>query len=267
MLKNSFEKINRQIGYAIAEIAVPESELLCWNQDETQRYQYIKAAETNKLTFLPVKSRDRIEGIIHIEKLRAGERYDDLTQGWILDVNTPILELISLFDSIPDHVYLVSHSDSIVGLVAPADLNKLAARASVYLLVASFEMRLTDLIKRTIGEDEQAFSSILSSDRLAKIEQQRREARKDDLELGLIHYLFLEDLVTIVAKNEQLRTIFGFNSRGETEKQLSFKSVRNPVSHGNNLLIKSRRDLESVNDACQRLIEYSNKIAAWENVR
>ncbi len=263
MLKRSFDQINRRIGYTVEEITTPTEDLLCWDQSELTGEDRIRSAEAHKITFLPVTLDGEIVGITSIQSLKQGVSYQSLTDDWFLDAEMPILELLERFANTPDRIYFVRKSSQLVGLVAPADLNKLAARASVYLLVASFEIELTETVRMRVGSDDEIVAKYLPPDRLKKLNEERQKTKKGDLELGLIHYLYLDDLITIVQKHDELRQAFGFESKTQAKEALSFKAVRNPVSHLNSLLIESRQDIQKVNDACHRLIHYGGILTTW----
>lgn len=263
MLKRSFDQITRRIGYTVEEITTPTEDLLCWDQSESTREDRIQLAEAQRITFLPVTLDGEIVGVTSVDALKQRAAFQPLIDDWFVDAETPILELLERFAETPERIYFVRKSVHIVGLVAPADLNKLAARASVYLLVASFEIELTEMIRTRVGSDDEALAKCLPSDRLRKLNEQRQEMKKGDLELGLIHYLYLDDLITIVQKHNELREAFGFESKRQAKDALSFKAVRNPVSHLNSLLIESRQDIQKVNDSCDRLIRYGGILTTW----
>lgn len=263
MLKRSFDQITRRIGYTLEEITTPTEDLLCWDQSDSTREDRIQSAEVHRITFLPVTQDGEIVGVISVQALKQGASFQSLTDDWFVDAEMPILELLERFANTPDRIYFVRRLSQIVGLVAPADLNRLAARASVYLLVASFEIELTETIRTRVGSDDEIVAKHLPPERLKKLDEERQKAKKGDLELGLIHYLYLDDLITIVQKHDELREALGFESRTQAKEALSFKAVRNPVSHLNSLLIESRQDMQKVNDTCHRLIHYGRILTTW----
>jgi hypothetical protein len=258
--------LNRETGYTVREIMTAGEDLLFWTEDESQRAEVIHRARLSGITYIPVKRNGIIIGVITCDALEAQQSYEPLTTAWLIAADTPILRLIELFAEKSDRVFMVLQSSDIVGLVAPSDLNKIPARASVYLLLAHFEAALTGLVRRIVGEDEVAFTPYFTAERLGKLKKDQQDAKARDIDLPLLHYLYLFDLRTVVSKDERLYRRLGFPTRPdrsaaqEAEDAISFSAIRNPVSHLTNLLISSREDLAAVNDACERLIKYSRMI-------
>lgn len=259
MAQNGFSEISRSIGYTVREIMTPENDLTCWDGHEETRKQALTAAGDD-ITFLPVRPNGVITGIIRREELESGQAHTPLTSEWLIAADTPILELLRLFAEKPDRVFLVLQSSQIVGLVAPADLNQIAARASVYLLSSHFEAELATLIRALLPEEEQYVGYVTSKSNLGIARKNQKKSRKEDIELDLLHYLNLSDLVDIVVQNSRLRELLDFTSEEAARKELDTRVVRNPVSHSANLLIADRKKLDDVNDACERLITISAKI-------
>jgi len=120
----------------------------------------------------------------------------------------------------------------VVGLITPADLNKTAARASFYLLIAEFERRLVRLIRRELP-NEADYCKYLTKERITKLRKEQDDASKEDLGLNLSYYLYLTDLANIARKDPILRQKLGKPSKSYMK---SIIDVRNAVDHPANLL-------------------------------
>jgi hypothetical protein len=256
----AFQMINRQIGYSVREIATPESAFDYWtkNSDEAK---LLERAKKEGYTYFPVKENELITGVMTVESLKSGERdIVPLTHDWLIAADTPILHLLELFAKDDTRNFFVLSSSEIIGIVSPADLNRIPARASVYLLVAHFETLLTELVRQKIGETEEELSTYLSEKSIEKARETRNQERKEDLELPIIRYIYLFDLVEIIKKHDELREQLGFESNSSVDT-MKFNTVRNAVAHLNNLLINSKGDIKKINSDCDRIIKYSEKIS------
>ncbi|MCC6616080.1 MAG: hypothetical protein IT320_21600 [Anaerolineae bacterium] len=255
--------LGRTIGYTVREIATPVEDLHFWTDeyDQVQRANPIQDANQEAFTYLPVQQDRRITGFVRYAASGASE-FIPLSADWLIAADTPILHLIELFAEAPDRIFLVLQSSKIVGLVAPADLNKVPARASIYLLTAHFEAELAQLIRNTLHEDEAELEALLTADVLNKLRAEQTKTNATDLGLNLFYYLYLADLMTIVAKHPELRAFFGFASRAVADRELDFAGLRNRVSHLSGLLITSRDELKALNDACNKVIRLSARMHA-----
>lgn len=247
--------LNRSIGYTVREIATPFDKLYCWSA-QSQPSDVLEQARRDRVTYLPVREGSQIVAIARREELSIAEILP-LTADWLIAADTPILHLIELFAEQVDRVFLVLQSSKIIGLVAPADLNKVPARASIYLLTAQFEAELAVLVRNTLQEDEQLLERLLTPENIIKIRTEHAKANASDIGLSLYYYLYLADLMTIVAKHEGLRKCLGLKSRSHADSQLDFAEIRNKVSHLTGMLITSRDDLKILNEACSKIIRLS----------
>jgi len=252
---------NRQVGFTVREITTQTENLACWYEgcDEAA---LLEEADSEGYTYVPVTEDDVIVGVLSVASLRDGRRdVEHLTSHWLIAADTPVLHLIDLFAREGDRRYFVLSSSEIIGLVSPADLNKVPARASFYLLTAHFESLLTQFIKNFIGSSESDLHPYLTENRINSAKKVRSQERESDLELPLLHYVQLFDLVEVVAKSEELTRLLGFESATQVRDTIKFGDVRNPVAHLNNLLIATSSDIERVNEDCKNIILYSQRIA------
>jgi hypothetical protein len=251
--------MSRQIGYNVMHIATPISELTCWEAGQP-RDEIIAHAKRHNLTYIPARNGSRITGMITRKALEAGEAPISLTADWLVTTDTPILEVIELFAHQPEHVFLVLQSSRIVGLVAPADLNKIPARASVYLLVAHFEAELARLIRRVIPNDSD-YRPYFSADRWERLHAEKASAATKDINLDLLHHMYISDLVLIARKHDGIREMLGFNNSTQARKALRFKRLRDAVSHPTSPLLTARSELGKLNENCHDLIELNQRLA------
>lgn len=245
-------------SYTVLDIATPLEQLTCWRAGDP-RDVVVEAAVAHNLTYLPVLDATGVCGIISRDALAAGAAPSPLTADWLLATDTSILELVGLFAQQPQRVFLVLQASAVVGLVAPADLNKIPARASVYLLVAHFEMELARLLRLTLV-DEGDFRPFFTAARWQKLQDDRGRQARGDVELDLLQMMELGDMVDIARKHESLRQSLGFASNSQCRKAMDLQGIRNRISHPTRPLIERREDLAGLNDACERLADLHRRI-------
>lgn len=256
---NGSPPLNRTIGYTVREITTPLGDLYFWTDQTDQQMHTLQKAKENGVTYLPVKHNDNIIGLVRRDELSVGEVIP-LTADWLIAADTPILHLIELFAEKLDRVFLVLQSSKIIGLVAPADLNKVAARASIYLLTAQFEDDLARLVRNVLNENEAELESLLSESRIQTLREEQKQSQKGDLNLSLFYHLYLADLFTIVAKHDGLRNRLGMRSRKHADGELDFADLRNRVSHLTGLLLASRAEIVTLNATCNKIIRLCDMI-------
>ena len=211
--------IGRTIGHRVSEIMTPWSALLTIDEQRFDDQDVLREAEALGITYVPVVSGEHVVGLLQLERGELPMR-TQLSSDWFVVADTWVLELLDLFAMVPDRVFLVMGSRRVAGLVAPADLNKVPARASVYLLTATIEHALANLVRQEIGDDEVALASFLAPSRLEKLREQQVDARRGDLEMPLLNYTYLEDLATIVSKHAGLCSRLGFTSANHAKREL-----------------------------------------------
>ena len=245
-------------GYTVLDIVTPLAQLTCWRENEP-RDAVVAAAHANNLTYIPVLDENGVCGIISRAELDAGAAALPLTADWLLATDTRVLELIKLFAQQPQRIFLVLQSSNIVGLVAPADLNKIPARASVYLLIAHFELELARLLRRVLAGDED-YRSFFTETRWQRLQEDRIRQARGDVELDLLQMMELGDMVDIARKHVPVRELLGFTSNSQCRKAMDLQGIRNRISHPTRPLIERREDLAGLSDACERLTDLHIRI-------
>ena len=244
--------------YTLLDIATPLEQLTCWRVNEP-RDAVVQAALAHNLSYIPVLDEKGLEGVISRDDLAAGAAPLPLTADWLLATDTSILELIRLFARRPGRVFLVLQASAVVGLVAPADLNKIPARASIYLLVAHFELELARLLRLVLVGDCD-FRPFFSAARWERLQADRRRQARGDVELELLQMMDLGDITDIARKHDGVRNLLGFASNSQCRKAMDLQGVRNRISHPTRPLIERREDIVELNDACERLADLHRRI-------
>jgi hypothetical protein len=157
--------------------------------------------------------------------------------------NTTIGELIEILaltdDSAP---VFVTDNNSIVGLVTPADLDKIPVKVYFFTLISVLESLLLEII----GKDYQRYKMLLNNPE--KVERRYRRRSGENVGLEEFNYLMTPELFEIVSKSE-IRGKIGIANDSELEELTNF---RNDIAHGNYIIVKDC-DVE-------RLVQRRNQI-------
>ncbi|MEO0565519.1 MAG: hypothetical protein AAF125_25655, partial [Chloroflexota bacterium] len=173
---------DRSIGYTVHDIATPTSELTVW-ESGTSPEDSLKKAQQRQLTIIPVREGSRITGFVRTTDLAVGRAdVSSLTVSWLVTADTPILAFTDILAANPTYIYFVMQASHVTGIVAAADLNKVPARASFYLIVAHFEAELTLLLRQRVGSDYAALKHFLSDGRVDKAQGIQQEDRERDID-------------------------------------------------------------------------------------
>lgn len=195
---------------------------------------------------------------------KNNRKEQEITRDWLITNNTSIPELIKTFIETKKPALFVIKTQDFVGLVTPADINKLEARSFMYYVIGELELVIVEFI-RIIGQltpDEiiNCFSEKRRADILEtaeKLHEENVDVTPDYLEL-----LQFSELIRIIEKNEKIYNALGFMSRAKAHDSLyGLVNLRNAVMHPSKpLIIDKYTSLKDVNDRFL-LIEYLfNKI-------
>lgn len=161
--------------------------------------------------------------------------------------NTTIEKLIELLaltnDSAP--VFVID-GNSIVGLVTPADLDKIPVKVYFFTLISALESLLLDII----GKDYQRYKLLLDSP--GKVENRCRRRSGENVGLEEYNYLMTPEILEIVSKSE-IREQMEITDDSELEE---LKNFRNDIAHGNYVIIKDsdvKRLLQRRDQICKYL--------------
>ena len=235
-------------SFAAELIMTPLSELTYWEVG-TAKDNYLTENGELKYDVIPVFDKGRI--IILITQ----RGYQTINQEWFITSDTPIPDLVNLFIDKKKPAFLVVQYNDIIGLVTPADLNKLCSRVYIYSLIGSVELMLTRLIHNVITLPDFNILELLSTERSNEILTLVNKLQSQNVDIDLVQLLYLSDLLTIVEKTPVLRKKLGFLSRKTTEKELSgINDLRNKTMHlVQPILSKMPDDLKTLHKRLKRI--------------
>jgi hypothetical protein len=172
----------------------------------------------------------------------------------MVSADAPVAKLMSWLLNRQWLMVLDGHATT--GFVVAADLNKQPARTYFYLLVASFEAGLADVIRSWAGAAEERILDELTNAQRRRVTAARTAARREDVDADLVAYLYLSDLLRIVGRVPELRRAVGATSgRAWAKRTGSLNELRHAVMHPTRDLLDRERPLG-------RLIELETELHA-----
>ena len=230
----------RQV-FTVETIMTPRSELLTAERNSDLGPVRTKAQQ-RRFDLLPLTEAGRI---VEVLLVASGER-EPLTGRWLVSRDTAIPDLLQIFLESGHPGHFVFQRQDVVGLVTPADLNKLPVRVYLYFLIGEVELALTLQIRSHFaGQPEQALQ-MLSAKRRRELEAQIAGLTEQNIGVDPVQLLRLSDVINIAAKHEPLRSQLGFGSRRAVEKALGgLNDLRNRTMHPvRSLLSQVPEDME-----------------------
>lgn len=199
---------------------------------------------------IPVLEQDELVGVVRDTTFRV----EPVTIQWCMSYDAPMDRLLLFFVQRDKPACFLLRGDRFVGLVTPADFNKVAARTAIYWLLAKLESGLIGVL-RSAGFRESELLALLPQGRAARIRQHHATMAKNDVDVDLIESLYLSDIVQIASRKRRLFSVLGLTSRSEAERVLGgLVDLRNRVMHTNRPLLRNRRqDLLRLNERMDRL--------------
>jgi len=229
----------------------PREEMV--TQKENASIAQIRAlAHDNHFDVIPLT--DKNNKIVKLYNFQE-DKVEELIRDWLISRDTTTPDLLEYFVNSKKPAFFVFSKQKVVGIVTPADLNKIPARVFFYNLVGVLEIALVNLLKEYFGNDETLFLKSLTKTIRDKILQKYEELKSGNTEIDIFQQLYLSDIVKIICGNIRLRELFKIHSRQKCEKLLNgIVDLRNQVMHPSRFLIqKLPDDLLRLNKRVQRL--------------
>lgn len=243
--------------FTVEHLMTPRDQLNIWDLDKNSG-QFPIFAEL-EFDIVPVIQNGEITSVLEKEN----KTHEQLSHRWLISRDTSIPDLLEYFIQSSQKAFLVLHGREVIGLVSPADLNKLPARAYIYHLIGELEMSLAEFARLELGQDEERVYSYLSNERKIEIISLHNRLSEGNAEVDIIQFLYLSELFGIVEKDEILRSRLGFTSRNQANKQFSgMNELRKKIMHlVGPLLEKVSEDLKKLQARIHRAVEILDQLA------
>lgn len=181
-------------------------------------------AKEKRYDVLPVVENERIVGVFQ----SGSTDYEPLTEKWLISRDTPIPDLLTLFVETGRPGFLVLYRQEVVGLVTPADLNKLPVRVYIYNVLSEVELKLAALIQAHFQGDSTRLHQALGDERWTVITRNNEALKKGNVDIDPVQLLYLNDLVNLVFTDESLQAKFEPLSKKALSKIVK---LRNQTAH------------------------------------
>jgi hypothetical protein len=253
MIKSSWNLLSTV--YTVENLMTPRDQLVTF---EVKDGELPLLDETQPYDVIPVVRDKRIIGVIE----KGIPQVQTLSDRWLITRDTNIPDLLTLFVETRQKAFLVLYCHDVIGLVTPADLNKLPSRAYVYNLIGELEMGLADLIHIEYGQGVSDFLKLLSKDRRSDLDALQANMSEGNADVDPLQSLYLSDLITIVEKDVRLRARLGLSSRNAAEKIFSgINDLRKQTMHlVCPLLVKVPDDLLTLQNRMERSMAILEKL-------
>ena len=247
MTPTTWERLEQ--ACTVESIMTPKADLLTWEKG-TDRLPIEQVAEHRAFDLVPVTAGGRIEAVW---SRAGGGEPEPLYPGWLVPAKTSIPELLDLLCESKRPGLLVSRETEVIGLVTPADLNKIAARTFVHQLIGELERALAAVLAREFEGKLDEMRSLLSAARRKALADQERKARAGDVTIDVTQMLYLPDLLDIVSGSKALRTLLGYGSAKEAKQLCSgLVDLRMRTMHPLRSLLEYKHELPRVRSWVQR---------------
>lgn len=230
----------RQV-FTVETIMTARRDLLT-GEEGTDLASVCAEARQRRFDLLPITRDGRIVEVLLVED---GER-ESLTDRWLVSRDTAIPDLLLILLESGRPGFLVFHRQDVIGLVTPADLNKLQVRVYLYFLIGEVELALTLQIRRRFATAPEQALQMLSAKRRRELEEQIADLTEQNIDVDPVQLLRLSDVINVAAKHDPLRSQLGFSSRRAVENALGgLNDLRNRTMHPvRPLLARIPEDLE-----------------------
>lgn len=152
------------------------------------------------------------------------------------------------------------HVESILGLFTIGDLNRHEIRSLLYRLFSDVESGVAKVVERAFLEPWD-WIKLLGEEQQVRVLGYWELARHWDVDIGPIAATTLANLLTIVAKSPNLRTVMGFNSRKNFEKHAGkLPEFRNRLMHPVRPLILGQPDVKDLYTVMRFLENLKNRV-------
>ena len=238
-------------AFAVETIMTPRTKWLFWDSEQSLEPLW-KRARKLRVDTIPVIENDQITGLLMQDQSES----ISLTEDWLVANDTPIHHVLQRFATATKPSLLVFQRQRVItGIVTPADFNKAPARTLIYSLLAELEMAIASVIGNHFKGRQEEILKLIEPIAKPEIKKVIAEMKREDLEIEIIHLLYLSDMVNIIRKAPDLReeiNVKELETSKKVEKTLNgLIHLRNDVVHPVNLVVGERRGIQKLDKQIQ----------------
>lgn len=234
-------------GLTVGLISTPRPRV-CGVGDDLQAV--VEREDLREFDYVPVKDGERTVGLLHRGKQwetktsLVGDAMEPLHGGMLISSDSGILSYIERADEYEYTCRLVLYGDRLEGIVTLSDLQKLAVRPALFLLITHVELLMARWIRGSGVPDEKILSR-LPEGRKSKAEQEWSKLRKNNLAVDRLTATQFKDKRYLLL---ELGFTRGKKQKDDAEKDLHDieQLLRNPVAHAGDFALDEKHALEVV---------------------
>lgn len=186
---------------------------------------------------------EKIIGYINIDDYKSKPyKIHDIKLSKILSSNTPLGKILNFFKT-EDFMFVIDE-DKTLKIATLADLEKPEAKMYIFILITSFESKITDIIREEYKESD--IKDIIKPERMEKIYKIHEERKRNNIDIDLFDSLYLSDKRKLFVNADKVSKI-GFPSNTKFDVFYKyFIRIRNAISHSTNYINQDNK-IEIIN--------------------
>ena len=186
-----------------------------------------------------------------VSKTRVEWLLEENRSARVREVKQPISDNHQISGDEPIYQYLlqrkepvfVTEQNEVIGMVTPADLNKIPSKMLFYILISYFEQLLIKSIK-DLELTEKDIEGCIGFTRWWQAKGRHEQATRENFQLSLIECLNTDDLIDLACKRPDIRRLLNYRSESEARENLKpLVYLRNKVMHAGHLIIQNEQQL------------------------
>jgi hypothetical protein len=178
----------------------------------------------------------------------------------IVSADAPVTSLLEWIEQ-PGMLFVVE-GNGFSGFITVSDFNKQPARAYLYILLATLEMRLAELLRDKFRDDQVPILERLPPDTANEIYAMYEADVEENIEADVVSYLSFGNVVNAVAKDANLLALLGRPSRRSWEQRAGkLVELRNDVMHPTRSLVTGKLGLIELRER-ERDLQYLLEVTA-----
>jgi hypothetical protein len=185
-----------------------------------------------------------------------GVELRDITPQVIISSNANLKDVISKLQD--KHFLFVIDKTEINKIITKADVGKQPFRIFLFGIISTFEIVISELIRKNLGEEE--IKKKLFPSALKKAENIYKDKMEENVDTDFVDCLQLVDKKEIILKTKELISALKIESKSKFNRNfVSLSHYRNNLAHGS-AFVKSQDDIEKIFEVINFAKEYTARV-------
>ncbi len=197
----------------------------------SSRAQFRELAGTREFDIVGARAQGLVMGYVDCARLPEGAGDVDvqfIDPEALLPQDTPLPRAIVALDTHPR--LFVEALGGVSGIATRDDLEKAPARMWLFGILTLVETALRKVVRRRHADD--SWTEVLSPSRVGRARKLADERSRRGEQVDALDCVQFEDLGNLVARHEDIRELFHFQSRRATERRMKeWAKLRNHLAH------------------------------------